>query len=183
MSDYNEENSNENVSSDKMNLDNVQDPEINPSVNENIQIISDNIQQEGDIQIEKNMHTLSKNTQEEYIHVPSITIGENLNNFGKENTNLIENNENGLEIQNQTQVQAQAEGDENKENDDDDSFVNDICSLKSDDQSSGFFLDKLKENEQKRANLENAAKDLPIPLGIWRNAGQFSSVQKELPAL
>lgn len=35
----------------------------------------------------------------------------------------------------------------------------------------------------KRQNLANAAHDLPIPLGSWRNAGQFPTIANELPKL
>ncbi|MBI5916473.1 MAG: YegP family protein, partial [Bacteroidetes bacterium] len=41
------------------------------------------------------------------------------------------------------------------------------------------------ENEdlQRRRNLEGAAHDLPIPLGVWRDLGPFRTVQHDLPPL
>jgi hypothetical protein len=36
---------------------------------------------------------------------------------------------------------------------------------------------------QKMKNRANAAKDIPIPTGKWRDVGNFSTIQKELPAI
>ncbi len=45
-------------------------------------------------------------------------------------------------------------------------------------------MERLWEMEhQKMKNRDNAAKDLPIPSGTWRNVGNFSTIQKELPAI
>lgn len=47
-----------------------------------------------------------------------------------------------------------------------------------------LHMERLWEVErQKTKNRVDAAKDLPIPGGKWRNTGNFSTIQKELPAI